>query len=63
MSGLTNNYLIQVTLEAPDKYLARVSEQTSMDQREGPGYTLKGIALDNNEHDAIYNAIQDAFFS
>jgi hypothetical protein len=59
---MIDNYIIQVTQEG-SKYLAQVSEQTSMDQREGPGYTLLGIALDSNKEDAIYNAIQDAFFS
>lgn len=57
-----SDYLIQVRTEG-NKFLAKVLAQTGSDQREGPSYTVLGVALDTDKRDAIYNAVQEAFFS
>jgi hypothetical protein len=56
------DYLIQVRPEG-NKFLAKVLAETSWDQREGVSYDVIGVALDADKNDAIYNAVQEAFFS
>ena len=62
---MTSKYQIETTLEAPNKYLAKVFKVTTDgDMRETyEVFEVIGIALDENEEDAIYNAVQEAFFS
>jgi hypothetical protein len=58
---MIQNYLIQVIPQG-NKFLAKVLKETGIEQREKT-YECIGVALSDFADDAIYNAVQEAFFS